>query len=253
MLGIEIKPTIGIGDAIQFSSVPENYYRATGQRLVDQSKPWFFDFNPYVIRDPSPAERPRRSVQMWNFPKQYEWPQLRPSSTYLSNAEIFAAVFGVKAPTLNRPRLYRFEDCPFHCRDRILLHVDGVSHGLMPPHVLEHVLKKYRPSGRLFQIGLPGAPDLGIPRIHTPTLWDLAQVISQARMVIGLDSGPSWIAAAYPDVVVKKLRTKPSLEQLRDWVPLSRDNIHSHWDDRCHQIYNISEDDVGFTTSYRKI
>ncbi len=246
--GISIKPTIGIGDALQYSSVPENYFRTTGKKLVDVSKPWFFDHNPYVLRD----VKADKITEMWNFsPKQYDWPKLRPHGVYLSNAEIFAAVMGAKT-FLNRPRLYRFEDFPFCARQGILLHVDGRSHGTMPEHIIKHVLAKYGPTKRLCQIGV-GGPDLGIPRLKTPTLWDLAHAISESQMLIGVDSGPSWIAACYPDVIVKKVRTKPRPEEFVNWVPLSTDNIHSHWDDRCHQIFNPTEDDIGFTSSYRKI
>lgn len=250
MLGITIKPTIGIGDAIQFSSVPENYFRTFGHRVHDLSQPWFFDHNPFVLRNVK-RKSEAKVLELWNYsPKQFDWPNLRPQGVYLSNAEIYAAVVGATA-ALNRPRLYQFENFPFEKREKILLHTQGHSHGTMPEHVLHHVIKKYGPTKRLFHIG-PG-PTYGMPHLETPTLWELAEVISQAQMLIGLDSGPSWIAACFPDVVVKKLRTKPSVEVLQTWVPLSMDNIHSHWDDRCHQIFNVSEEDVGFTSTYRKI
>lgn len=250
MLGIAIKTYIGIGDAIQFSSVPENYYRATGKKLIDVNHPWFFDHNPFVIRDHKAI--PESVTEMWNFgPKQYEWPMLRPQAVYMSNAEIGAAVFNVTT-VLNRPRLYKYEDFPFNQRDKILFHVSGRSHGEMPKHVVDHVLKKYMPTKRLYQIGLAG-PSLGIPKIETKTLWDLAKVLSEAQMLIGMDSGPSWIAACYPDVIIKKLRTRPEPDVLKTWVPLSTYNIHSFWDDRCHQIFNVTEEDIGFTSSYRKI
>lgn len=248
--GIAIKPTIGIGDALQFSSVPENYYRSRGVKLVDVNRPWFFDHNPFVIRDEN--VKPTKTTEMWNFsPKQYDWPKVRAHGVYLSNAEIHASVWGVPA-VLNRPRLYRFEDFPYEKREKILLHTDGKSHGAMPKEIIDHILKKYMPTKRLYQIG-KSELSLGIPRIETPTLWDLAQVISEAQMVIGMDSGPSWIAACFPDVVVKKVRVKPSPDVFKSWVPLAFDNIHSHWDDRCHQIFNTSDEDVGFTYSYRKI
>lgn len=257
MLGISIKPTIGIGDALQFSSLPENYYQATGNRLIDVSRPWFFDFNPFVVRDGRNHLKavPEKVIEMWNFsPKQFDWPvpKERDAKVYLSNAEIWAGVFNVPA-SLNRPRLYMHEDYPFKDREIILLHTHGKSHGVMPDHVITHVLKKYGPTKQLYHIGPKDTPDLRIPKIGTATLWDLAAVISKARMLIGVDSGPSWIAACYPDVVVKKLRTKPVAERFKNWVPLEIGNIHSHWDDRCHQIFNPSEQDVGFTSSYRKI
>ncbi len=250
--GITIKPTIGVGDALQFSSLPENYHRATGKSLVDISKPWFFDFNPYVIRNPS--IKPTKITEMWNFgPKQYDFatPRKDAPAVYLSNAEIHAAVFKVPV-VLSRPRLYRFEDFPYHQRRKILLHTNGVSHGQMPPHIIEHVIKKYKDTNQLFQIGNDSI-NYGIPRIKTPTLWELAEIISEALMYIGVDSGPGWIAACFPDVQLKILRTKPTPDVFKTWTPLEIRNIHSHWDDRCRQVFNPTDDDVGFTYSYRRL
>ncbi len=254
MQGISIKPTIGIGDALQFSSLPENYFLETGVKLLDVSRPWFFDHNPFVVR--SDDHKPTKVTELWNFsPKQWEFPKPRETgkpNVYLSNAEIWASLFGVPVK-LNRPRLYQFENTtPFEKRSRILLHTDGVSHGAMPAHIVEHVVKKYGPTNQLYLIG-KNTPNIGLPVIHTPTLWDLARELSQARMLIGLDSGPSWVAACYPDVIVKKVRTKPQSVDFAKWVPLEIANIHSHWDDRCHQVFNTTETDVGFTSSYRKI
>lgn len=259
-IGIAIKQTIGIGDALQYSSLFENYFRSKNEKLYVVTKHWFLDHNPYVIQyDDKSGHAPKNVVQMWNFsPTQYQWPipqrrEERPK-VYLSNAEIWASLLGVQV-FLNRPRLYKFEEYSYEERKMILLHTNGKSHGDMPKHVIDHVVNKYGKTGNLFRIGNV-TDDLypEIPRIQTNTLWDLAETISKASMLIGVDSGPSWIAACYPDVIVKKLRTKPNPpDRFADWVPLDIRNIHSHWDDRCHMIFNVSEHDIGFTTSYRKI
>lgn len=252
MIGISVKKGIGIGDGIQFTSLPENYYQDTGKKLYDISNCWFFDHNPYVVRElKEPLEK---KVELWNFsPTQWPWPKPRAHGVYLCQAEIFAALFGVKNPMLNRPRLYHHETFPYGDRKMILLQTQGKSHGAMPDHVLAHVLRKYEPTGWLFHIGPADPRVAALVHLDTPTLWELAEVISRSRMVIGMDSGPAWIGACYPDVIVKKLRARPSIDVLRTWVPLAIDNVHSHWDDRCQQIFNPSEHDVGFTSSYRKI
>lgn len=252
-MAITIKASIGVGDALQYSSLPENYFRHTGRKLVDLSMPWFFDHNPYVMR--GPEFEYDGSLELWNFsPKSYDWPNPRGASeprVYLSNAEIWASIFDCPV-VLNRPRLYRYEDHPYHLRRDILLQTDGRSHGPMPDYVIRHVLDKYGDQP-IYQIGTAESRDIGIPRIETATLWELASVISTAKMLIGLDSGPAWIAACYPDVIVKKLRTRPTPDVLRTWTPLEQQNIHSHWDDRCHQIFNVTERDIGFTSSFRRI
>lgn len=249
MIGISIHPRIGLGDSLQFSSLPENYFRATGKKLVDLTRPWFFDHNPFVMR--GAVTKLERTVELWNFgPKQYDFPKPRPLGVYLSNAEIHAAVLNVPA-RLIRPRLYQFEDFRFEDRRMILVHVDGRSHGTLPTHVIDHIVKKYAPTGQLYQIGV-GGPDVA-KRLLTPTFWDLAKAISMARMFIGIDSGPSWVAACFPDVALKVVRVKPDVDTLRTWVPLEVQNIHAHWDDRCRQTFNVSDEDVGFTYSYRKL
>lgn len=254
MKGIAVRENIGIGDKIQFSSLPENYFRATGEKLVDVSKCWIFDHNPFVVRDVEPKE----TVELWNFPQVRPWPNPRAftqdPAVYLSNAEVIASAFNVPV-VLNRPRLYRFEDFPFEKREKILFHPVGKSHGQLPNHVIDHVLKKYGPTGQLCQLGLPGDLDLGLPKIETKSLWDLAEVISSARMFIGADSGPSWVAACFPDIVVKKVRTRKvhGQKEFKDWIPLEIANIHSHWDDRLFQICNPTEDDLGAFPSYRRL
>lgn len=249
MIGITLSKSAGLGDSIQFSSLPENYFRAHGQKMVDISKPWFLDHNPYVLRDVAYDE----TLELWNWPKSYDWPRPR-ESVYLSNAEIWAKRFKVEA-RLNRPRLYVNESYPYELRETILLQTVGRSNGRLPEGVIQHVIDKYYETHRLYQIGLERDESLGIPWVETPTLWDLAKVISRARMVIGPDSGPAWIAACYPDVIVKKVRViwQEGYRQPKDWVPLEIDHHHSHWDDRCHQVYNTTEDDIGFTWSYRRL
>lgn len=254
LIGITVADRIGIGDAVQFASLPENYFRETGEKLVDCSKHWMFDHNPYVLRDVDRREI-ARVQELWNYgPKQYEWP-IATAGFYRSNSEIWARLFGVMRPKLARPRLYRYETYPFEDREMILFHPCGKSHGQLPDAIIEHVIKKYSPTGCLYQVGSERDPSFGIPRLPTPTLWDLAREISQARLFIGADSGPSWIAACYPDVVVKKVRTREvhGERPYHDWLPLERANVHAHWDDRAFQIYNKTEDDVGFMQSYLKL
>lgn len=250
MMGVTLREDIGIGDKLQFTSLPENYYRTHGKPLVDLSNSWVFDYNPFVIRD---ASKVTEKKELWNWPKQYEWPRPR-SSVYQSNAEIHASLFKSKV-FINRPRLYRYEnEVAIEDRHMVLFHPVGKSNGQLPPQVIDHILKKYQ-NMDLFQIGKREDPDFGIPRIITDDIWDLVKVISMCRMLIGPDSGPAWIAACYPDVVVKKVRTRipDGFGELKDWIPLEIDNHHSHWDERFFSIHNTTEDDVGFTQSFRRI
>ncbi len=242
---------VGIGDGIQFTSLPENFYHMTGEKLIDVSRPWYLDHNPFVIRD----VEPEKTTELWNYPKLYDWPKIR-DSIYLTNAEVHANVFGLRNPVLNRPRMYQFEDFPFYDRKSILFHPFGKSHGSLPDEVIDHVLKKYKNKTHLYQIGLSSEPDLGIKRIKTETMWDLVKVISECRMLIGVDSGPAWIASCFPDIVTKKIRVQfqKGYCEPQDWVPMDVKNEHSFWDDTTlFKIFNCTKKDLGFTRSYLEL
>lgn len=254
MQGIAIDKTNSIGDVVQFSSLPENYFRATGKRLVDVSKKWIFDHNPFVVRDVEPES----TLELWGARSRFKRTPVALSddaaapAVFQSNAEHHASLLNVPV-VLNRPRLYKFEDFPFRERYLIVLQTEGRSHGRMPEHVIEHVINKYGDLD-ICEIGYPGTPDIGIPKVETKDLWELTELISQARMLIGLDSGPAWIASCFPDVVVKRVRTRPQLDYLETWVPLDMGNPHSQWDDQgLFRTFNVTGDDLGFTQSYRRL
>ena len=260
---------LGIGDAIQFSSLPENFFRNYGQCLIDIDHHWIFDHNPYVIRyDKTDHYRPELVVDLWqdcdhlkcNMRKLPTAP-----AVYTSNAEanlsIMAHLFEVRPKVfLNRPRLYKFEDYPFEDRHMILLHTTGRSNGEMPSFLIEHILKKYGRNERYQLAQLMGPKDRpieGIAHWIPATPWAAAGVISKALMFIGVDSGPAWIASCYPDVRVKKVRlTRPwgVVGNWFDWIPQQCGHPQSHWDDLgLFELYNLEEFDTGIFKSWRRI
>ena len=251
-VGIHNNGVQGVGDLVQFTSLPENFFKNTGEKLIDFYRNWVFDHNPYVRRD---IPDPKHKIRLFNFPKQYEWPRPHPKF-YNSNAELHASVFNLKTIHLQRPRFYIYEDFPYFERKNILFHIKGRSQGILPNHVIEHVVKKYNHEN-FYQVGGEGDPDIqGVKRIRTTSIWELAKVISEARMFIGVDSGPSWIACAYPDVQLKKIRRafKNRGPHSPDYMPLDIDNHESHWDDiSICKIYNCENTSTGYAESYLKI
>ena len=247
MIAVRINPLIGIGDAVQFTGIPENYFRHTGEKVVDPERHWVFDHNPYVERGDFEITR---DCNMWTLHCDHPPISHNGRTVLLTNAESHARHFGYPI-VMNRPRLYQYDNFPYSHRYTIVLHTRGNSHGSLPDYVVEHVIRKY--GERVVQVGQPMDKRYRVPFIETPTLWDLARVISKARMFIGPDSGPSWIAQCYPDVITKKVRMIPSVETLNNWVPLEWCRLGSHWDDRSAMIFNPSENDAGFTWSYKKL
>jgi len=50
-IGIDIEGSKGIGDKVQYSGLPESFYKFYGIKLIDVKKSWVFKHNPYVRRD----------------------------------------------------------------------------------------------------------------------------------------------------------------------------------------------------------
>ncbi len=255
MIGIQFPNAIGIGDVIQFTSIPENYFRHFGEKLIDIDHSWVFDFNPFVQRLRSDETVTfEKILNLWNL-HCFDTPtKLNEQTTFLSNAHAHARHFRYPV-VLNRPRLYQFESFPFEDRHHVFLHVKGRSHGTLSEHIVKHVLDKYGNAVVLVGLKDDWTYSMPIPEKHIfpRTLWELAAVISKAKMFIGVDSGPSWIAQCYPDVITKKVRMFPDAKALETWVPLEWCRLGSYWDDRSAMIFNPSENDAGFTWSYRKI
>lgn len=251
MNGIRVNTKIGIGDKIQFTSVPENYFRHTGENLVDLDESWIFDLNPYVVRGDYKCDK---VFDLWEMHCYNTAPVFKERTVLLSNAESHARNLDYPV-VMNRPRLYCYENFPVLAREKIILHTKGKSHGPLPSHVVEHILQKYGRSN-IIRVGRKEEwmYSLAAPAFHeTSSMWELAKFISDAKLFIGVDSGPSWIAQCYPDVITKKVRLIPDHDRLKEWVPLQCCILNSHWDDRSAQIYNSSEDDLGFTWSYKRI
>lgn len=249
-IGIRVSKNIGIGDAVQFTSVPENYFRATNKMMVDVEKHWVFDHNPYVVRDVKWGEE----YDLWRILLTNKPIIPGQRTVLLCNTEAHLKAFNVPM-VLNRPRLYKFEEYPFKMRENIIIHFKGRSHGTLPEYIVKHVFDKYGEAViALMENRNDWQYSFEPSRWVCPkSMWDLAGFISSCRMFIGVDSGPSWIAQCYPDVITKKVRLFPKVEELKNWVPLEICRVGSYWDDRSSMIFNPSEDDVGFTWSYKKL
>jgi hypothetical protein len=265
MLGITFKGARRIGDKLQFSSFPENWYRNTGERVIDLDRSWVFDDNPFVVRE----EQPDRVIDLLDAP----WPgkerlqgnQYVRKPIYFSHAERTCSIFGHVA-YLRHPRLYRYEDLPVLER-RVVLHTTGANYPSGPPfydmgedrqrvlpsEIIEHIRSTYR-DYELIQIG--GREDLDARVIDRRGLdiWEAVKIIAQASIFIGVDSGPYWIAACYPGIFRKKILVQYPPDYLRcAFVPMHALNFHTHWHDAACLYYNRSNDDAGITYSYLKL
>ncbi|WP_186308390.1 tetratricopeptide repeat protein [Paraburkholderia sp. BCC1885] len=263
VLGITLAGAEGIGDKLQFSSFPENYFRNTGRKVVDVDRVWIFDHNPYVVRDVQPDRIVNLWTQKWLGGNSVPFEDYRTKPVFSSLAERTSHIFGHVA-YLRHPRLYRFEELPT-LEKRIVLHTTGKN---IPPHValgedhvrelsaeiISHVRDAYA-GYEIVQVG--SASDLDAQVIDcrgVADIWEVARLIAQARIYIGVDSGSYWIAACYPRIFRKKVMMQYPAGYLRDrFVPMHVLDPHSHWHDASCLYYNRTTDDAGVTYSYLKL
>src|ERR1700677_122614 len=112
MIGITLRGAVGMGDQLQFTSFPENYFRNTGSKVIDLDHRWIFDHNPFVIR----GREPTQVLNLWA----QSWPELsgRISSQEFLAKPIFFSIADRTASMfrhvayLRHPRLYEHEALP---------------------------------------------------------------------------------------------------------------------------------------------
>jgi len=242
MLGIELDSYLGIGDAIQFTHIPENIYHNTGQKVYDVSNSWVFDHNPYVIRGSIPSNI--NTLNMWNLSHHF------PVEGFKSHADRFFIFFNnifktSYSPCLRHPRLYYNEEGRIKT-DRILVHTTGKSE-TEPMHddVISHISETYK-DFEILQIGGPKDKPTPFKKMLGLGLWETAKLISESIMFIGINSGMMHMANCYTRVQKKILLPR----DVEDFLPMSH---HSVWFDHGNMYYNNTKIDTGATYSYTKI
>jgi hypothetical protein len=261
VLGISLAGAVGLGGVLVFSSFPENYYHNTGEKVIDLDRAWVFDHNPFVLR----GYKPTQVVNLWSEP----WPHTsRSSSKEFFNRPVLGSVAERTASIFNHiaylrhPRLYLYEDLPT-LDNRIVIHTTGKTFApsagedkekVLSKKIIGFIRKRYK-DHELIQVGSRGDMSANIIDCRgLKSIWETVKIIAQARMFIGVDSGPSWIAASYPRIFNKKILMQYSPEFLRtSFIPMHSLLPHQHWFDTSFMYFNRSENDAGITYSYLKI
>lgn len=237
MLGI-VNEGPGIGDKVQFAGLPENYFRNFGKKVVDLSKCWVFDYNPYVLRDVDMKEL-TDVLSLWRI--QF------PAQDYLSPGERQCINLNWPKTYLRHPRLYKFEDAEIIPKT-LVVHTNGKSEGgVMPDHMIDQIAKNYK-GWKIFQIG--GSSDRATPfekKFDLP-LWDCAELIASSQTFIGVNSSMMNIANCYPRIHRKIFINREDTEK---YYPISGNM--SGWIDYNWTYITASEDDEGIAYSYKKI
>ena len=241
-LGLLTPNHVGIGDAIQYACIPENYYRNTGKKVVDLVRSFVFNHNPFVLRDRDADE----VVDLW----QHKWEL---GYHFLSKSERWCHGLGLKKCYLRHPRLYVYEDVIHKGSPlTVSIHCSGKTRGHLSDKVIETIKNKYR-GFEIVQIG--GLDDRLTPFIDKRGLpfYDSARIIAESSVFIGIDSAMYHVARCYPQVRRKVIIQNDhfSEEQLQKFHPY-REGFDD-WIDYDTEYFNDLDYDIGITNALHKI
>lgn len=283
-IGLRKPPNLQIGDAIRLTSFPENYFRNTGKKLVDLDGFPVFDFNPFVERGiPCDIE-----VDILDFvlggvgeiqPSDYE-------GFIRSFPELYCKKFGFEC-FLRHPNLYFLNDAEM-IPNRVTYHSTGQTVAKKNPHskgevpwLVEQYLGFALRDWDLIQVGsinddlLPHKNILKYKDATSLTFWEQVSYIATSSIFIGVNSAWFNVAMCYPRISKKVILvecgdknfeyTKENRKyHLKNFFPSAArvlgekdgkillDDEYFFEDVNC-QYYNITEQDIGVTFSYRKI
>jgi hypothetical protein len=231
----------GIGDQVMTSSFPENFFKNYGIKLIDISKCWIFDHNPYTERDINAdviLNHLSTQIDIINKKTRYNWK---------SDAEELCYNFNLPKMFLRRPRLYKYEDSITQ-KDLVVVHTTGRTVGSMSDHVIEQIKKNYD-GYDIVQIGFDSDVQTPFKKLLNLNKWETAEIISKAAIFIGVNSGFYHIANCYPKVRKKIVLQELGKEQLEGFKPKMQ-SISTEWYDYNIEYFNTSEIDIGATNSY---
>jgi hypothetical protein len=241
-LGIGMPSVIGLGDAIQFSCIPENFYKNTNQRLVDFNNSYVFDYNPYVVRDITP----QKIFDPWGF----KWSS---GHNFRSKSARWCDGLGLEKCYLRHPRLYIYEDTQSHLNSpTVSIHCSGKTRGHLSDKVINVIKKNYKDFD-IIQVG--GANDRDTPFIDRRglTFFESAKIIANSQTFIGIDSAMYHVARCYPRVRKKIIIQDDhfSEEELRDFFPYKKG--FDDWIDFDSEYFNEFDYDIGITNALHKV
>lgn len=246
---IEIKLTgPGMGDNIIMSSLPENFFKNTGNKLIGDKNNHIFKNNPFIDTESAP-QRSFRQQEICDGGAYIVRTQ-KNIHPHFSIPFEHCQFFSLPKCYLRHSRLYIYEDLET-IHNKVCVHTTGVSTGgSLSDKIIERIKNNYR-NYKIVQIGGKNDKKLNFAEDKTGlNIIDTAKEISESAIFIGLDSSNFHIANCYPKVRKKLIINYFSEEQFDLLSPLYKD---AAWWDFNVETYNIYDYDIGCSMSYLKI
>lgn len=265
-----------IGDQVCTTGIPENIFRATGEKcVITDPNIWAFKHNPYVEFK---AESESQGLTIINLipdcrVQQQAQHYFDTMKNFISNGQIeyMCRNFGLEKIVLRHPRLYVYENEKIQ-PDKIVVHTSGSdrtrdgepairhssgedSERYMSDEVIAAILENYQ-DYQIVQVGSSTDRPIGghsIDRRGQYDYWETAREIATSAKFIGVNSGPMHIANCYPRVekriVLMEFPEKTLLEHspgdIRNWL--------FSWIDPTNTYFNKFDRDIGLTYSYKNL
>jgi hypothetical protein len=255
----------GLGDKIQYTHFPENLYKNFGIKLYNPYKYWFLQNNPYVIQDEVP-DKILVLDRLFSYPEE-EAKKLY-GVQYSGRPDKHCQRLGLTC-YLRHFNLYDNHLQKLNYKSIALNVGPGNSTaGEIPSFIVEQIKNTYKDFD-IIQIGKGSDTDAGVIDKRGSSLDELVQIVRDSFIFIGVNSGPMAIANCYPNIIKKivitdqhndfpKYRISYQDFMRHEFVPQKHYGMYPHvntenWLDFNTMFYNISEDDMGVTFSYKKI
>lgn len=230
-----------LGDICVWSSFFENYYLATGDKLLDTECKWVTDHNPFVIRNNRLS--PTKTIKLR---KESPTNGRTLAETACIAHEIPCSVFW--------PKFYIYENL-LKIPKSICINTTGVSNGGMDQTIINHIREKYK-NCYIFQVG--GLQDLDFASAfdyRKYSLWEQIKILAECQTFIGLDSAWYHIASAY-NIKRKVILVNKTEQECEYFLPIPQEiksgGFQGWIHDNC-DVFNPYFRDLGLTRSYLEL
>lgn len=239
-----------IGDSIVYSSFPENFFLNFNNKIIDLDKYWIFDHNPYVLRGVKPDIIINLPEEAHNYPKNIFFETIVARNNFFGKYKLDIH--------LTKPNLYIHQNAIQN--KSVSLHLTGKSFDQqIPENIINYILNKYK-EYKIYQIG--GQNDKIVKNTINRlglSIYDSAKVIAESEIFIGINSGMMHLANCYNNVIKKIILNRTKDESILNIASIRTPQNQKYavagfdWYDMDNQLYNLSEQNIGITDSYRLI
>ena len=255
---------VGVGDKIQYTHLPENIYKNFGVKLYDPLKYWVFDKNPYIIRD----EDPDVYLILDKLFDDSNYREGLYGKQYFSRASKHCDILDIKCYT-RQFSLYDDKD-QFINYNKITIHSGpgNSTAGEIPDYIIDFIKEKYK-NFQIVQIGSDKDKNINVLDKRGSSLEEMISEIRNSFIFIGVNSGPMNIANCYPNIFKKIIITKDHLDYPKfriayddflnkEFIPQRQyektENLYQeNWLDFNCSYFNVTNEDLGPTLSYKRI